>query len=74
MYTLQVQNEEVDLSLGVEDLGIDSDLSGALRNPDNVTSWPTMSSDSFGKTHCCMNFIIQNCNKEKKSVNVINFS
>ena len=51
MYTLQVQNEEVDLSLGVEDLGIDSDLSGALRNPDNVTSWPTMSSDSFGKTH-----------------------
>nr|XP_022311817.1 colorectal mutant cancer protein-like isoform X1 [Crassostrea virginica] len=44
----QVQNEEVDLSLGVEDLGIDSDLSGALRNPDNVTSWPTMSSDSFG--------------------------
>ena len=53
MYMFQVQNEEVDLSLGVEDLGIDSDLSGALRNPDNVTSWPTMSSDSFGKTHCC---------------------
>ncbi|XP_061190130.1 colorectal mutant cancer protein-like isoform X2 [Saccostrea echinata] len=44
----QVQNEELDLSLGVEDQGIDSDLSGALRNPDNVTSWPTMSSDSFG--------------------------
>nr|XP_034320672.1 colorectal mutant cancer protein-like isoform X1 [Crassostrea gigas] len=44
----QVQNEELDLSLGVEDQGIDSDLSGALRHPDNVTSWPTMSSDSLG--------------------------
>ncbi|KAK3093612.1 hypothetical protein FSP39_018096 [Pinctada imbricata] len=47
-YKTQVLAEELDQSLGIEDQGIDSDTSGVNKQQNNMTSWPTMSSDSFG--------------------------
>lgn len=34
----------------VDDTGIDSDTSGLAKAQNNVASWPTMSSDSLGKS------------------------
>ena len=42
--------EQVNLVQNTEDTGIDSDTSGFLiTKTTNMTSWPTMSSDSLGK-------------------------